>query len=54
MFFVILLYLAACIGVGKFSERTGGGFWTGVVLSLCLTPLIAFLMVAGVNSDSKH
>ena len=52
--FLVILYLAACFGVGKYYEGHGSGFWSGIIYSLCLTPILAFLMEAAAHSDSKR
>lgn len=42
---VICIFFAFCVGVGMIAERKGRSFWGYVFLSVCLSPVLAFIIV---------
>ena len=45
--------LVLCWLVGRFAENRGGSFWFGFFISFFLSPLIGFIIVFIVTSDSR-
>lgn len=42
---VICIFFAFCVGVGMIAERKGRSFWGYVLLSVCLSPVLALIIV---------